>query len=61
MNFSGKMRYSLFYRIRAKTSRPTKLYCDPYVCGRNFRSLKSMNKKNRAAKECKLKRAEKAP
>ena len=26
-------------------NRPTRLYCDPDICGRNFRSAKSMNKR----------------
>jgi hypothetical protein len=36
-------------------SRPGKLYCSD-VCGRNFRSAKSMNKKNHAERERTLKR-----
>ena len=31
----------------APQSRPRQLYCSPKLCGRNFRSLKSMNKKKR--------------
>jgi hypothetical protein len=37
-------------------SRPDRAYCNPPICGRNYRSLKSMNKRNRSDATRKLER-----
>jgi len=45
---------SRFFLVRKK--RPTRLYCSPKKCGRNFRCSKSMNGKIQRIRERKLKR-----